>query len=175
MLPNLLTKDKFLIGRREAIRVLFYISCGGGISMVDFKKRKIVLCNSKLKINRNTKIKHLKEKIPDLIVRVNDVKTGYVWYECWVDIDEGDFIKAYLCFYKNRPLRLIELCPQAKKENGWGEEGIEKDPYKETPAVKKWLMDHGMSEGEIEENKTKMFFEGSWYRRACVRFKYRRV
>lgn len=143
--------------------------------MINFNRREIILCDSKLKINKHTIVKDIKEKISDQIVYIDDTKTGYVWYWCWLDVDEREFIKGLLCFYKDDPLCCIELIPQAKKEYGRGEQGTDKDPYKETLLVKKWLMDHEMSESEIEENKTKIFFEGSPDCRASVWFRYRRI
>lgn len=142
--------------------------------MIDLKKWEIVLCDSKLQINRNTTVQDIKDKIPDLIVRINDVKTGYVWYWCWVDIDDGEFIKAFLCFYKDDPLCRIDLLPQSKREYGWREEGIYHDYPKETLIVRKWLLDHGMTEEEIEWRKTKMFIEGSNDYRASIILTYRR-
>lgn len=88
--------------------------------MLDLKKGEIILCQSGLKIDRYLTIDKLETDTDVQLIRKKDVKTGYIWYSIWADIEGNEYIQVSLCFsVRNQKSKLcrVDIYPHIQKTN----------------------------------------------------------
>ena len=86
------------------------------MNMINIKKGEIILCNSGFIINKKTKKEDLERDIPDLIIRKNYIDNDNKHYNCWGDIEQGDYIYIIVSFYKGK-LSTVKILPQHHGKN----------------------------------------------------------